>query len=145
MEFIKSWTVSVCLTLIMSVVFSLVSPKGTMGRFYKVIISVFIFISFIFPLADFDFSDFSAEFSFESEYETAQENMTEMQVESIIKNILAQNGVQAFDVTCAVTQSGDEIIIDEITVAVARDSDIENVKKLLLDNAGVAANVVYSD
>lgn len=145
MDFVKSWTVSVCLTLIISVVFSLVSPKGTMGRFYKVIISVFIFISFIYPLTDFDFSDFSADFNIESDYESAQENLTETQVEGIIKSVLLENSVEDAQVSCTVSQNGDEIMIDEIEVAVSRDYNAEEVRRLLLDSAGVAANVIYSD
>lgn len=145
MDFVKSWTVSVCLTLIISVVFSLVSPKGTMGRFYKVIISVFIFISFIYPLTDFDFSDFSADFNIETDYESAQENLTETQVEGIIKSVLLENSVEDAQVSCTVSQNGDEIMIDEIEVAVSRDYNAEEVRRLLLDSVGVAANVIYSD
>lgn len=145
MDFVKSWTVSVCLTLIISVVFSLVSPKGTMGRFYKVIISVFIFISFIYPLTDFDFSDFSDDFNIESDYESTQENLTETQVEGIIKSVLLENSVEDAQVSCTVSQNGDEIMIDEIEVAVSRDYNAEEVRRLLLDSVGVAANVIYSD
>ena len=141
MDFVKSWTVSVCLTLIISVVFSLISPKGTMGRFYKVIISVFIFISFIYPLTDFDFSEFSSDFRIESDYENTQENMTEIQVEGIIKNILTENGIENTRVSCTVSQNGDEISIDSIEVAVPPNYNAEEVQKLLFDSAGVAADV----
>ena len=33
MDFIKSWTFSVCATLLLASVLSLVSPRGGMGRF----------------------------------------------------------------------------------------------------------------
>ena len=36
-----------------------------MGKFYKVIISAFIFISFLYPLTDFNASDFKIDFEFE--------------------------------------------------------------------------------
>ena len=145
MDFVKSWTVSVCLTLIISVVFSLISPKGTMGRFYKVIISVFIFISFIYPLTDFDFSEFSSDFRIESDYENTQENMTEIQVEGIIKNILTENGIENTRVSCTVSQNGDAISIARLEVAVPPNYNAEEVRKLLFDSAGVAADVTYFD
>lgn len=43
MDFIKSWTFSVCATLLLASVLSLVSPRGGMGRFYKIVISLFVF------------------------------------------------------------------------------------------------------
>lgn len=48
MDFIKSWTFSVCATLLLASVLSLVSPRGGMGRFYKIVISLFVFFRFCF-------------------------------------------------------------------------------------------------
>ena len=49
MNLIKEWTFCICSTVIVSVIFSLLAPKGGSGRFYKSVISLFIFISFLFP------------------------------------------------------------------------------------------------
>ena len=35
MDVVKQWTLNICLTLIGAVILSLVSPRGSMGRFYK--------------------------------------------------------------------------------------------------------------
>ncbi len=142
MDFIKSWTVSVCLTLIISAVFSVISPKGTMGRFYKVIISVFVFVSLLYPFADFDFDEFKSDFSLESEFETTQENLAEMQVENIIKNVLTENGIENAEVECTAVQSQEEISVESVTVFVPESYSADDVRKIILEQTGVAAEVI---
>lgn len=142
MDFIKSWTVSVCLTLIISAVFSVISPKGTMGRFYKVIISVFVFVSLLYPFADFDFDEFKSDFSLESEFETTQENLAEMQVENIIKNVLTENGMENAEVECTAVQSQEEISVESVTVFVPESYSADEVRKIILEQTGVAAEVI---
>ena len=141
MDFIKSWTVSVCLTLIISAVFSLVSPRGTMGRFYKVIISVFIFVSLLYPFADFDFNEFKADFDFESELEDTGSDLAEMQVENIIKGVLLENGINGAQVSCTVIQIADEISVEDVSVIVPADYSASKVEKIIFDETGVAAQV----
>lgn len=142
MDFIKSWTVSVCLTLIISAVFSIISPKGSMGRFYKIIISVFIFVSILYPFADFDFSEFKSDFDLEGEFEETGENLAQMQVENIIKSVLTENGVNGAEVECVVIQSGDEISIENVTVHVPESYKKNEIEQLILNETGVAAQVV---
>ena len=141
MDFIKSWTVSVCLTLIISAVFSLVSPRGTMGRFYKVIISVFIFVSLLYPFADFDFNELKADFDFESELEDTGSDLAEMQVENIIKGVLLENGINGAQVSCTVIQIPDEISVEDVSVIVPADYSASEVEKIIIDETGVAAQV----
>ena len=141
MEFIKSWTISVCLTLVISAVFSLVSPRGSMGRFYKVVISVFIFISLLYPFTDFDFSEFKADFDFESELEDTEVGLAEIQVENIIKGVLMDNGIEDAQVSCTVTQIGDEISVENVSVTVKTEYSASEVQEIIFDETGVAAEV----
>ena len=141
MDFIKSWTVSVCLTLIISAVFSLVSPRGTMGRFYKVIISVFIFVSLLYPFADFDFNELKADFDFESELEDTGSDLAEMQVENIIKGVLLENGINGAQVSCTVIQIADEISVEDVSVIVPADYSASEVEKIIFEETGGAAQV----
>lgn len=142
MDFIKSWTISVCLTLILSAVFSLISPKGTMGRFYKVIISVFIFISLLYPFADFDFEEFNSDFDIESEFESTEENLAQMQVENIIKSVLTENQIENAGVECTVFQESDEIRVENVTIILPDEYEPERVKQIIMEETGVAANVI---
>ena len=142
MDFIKSWTISVCLTLILSAVFSLISPKGTMGRFYKVIISVFIFVSLLYPFADFDFEEFNSDFDIESEFESTEENLAQMQVENIIKSVLTENQIENAGVECTVFQESDEIRVENVTIILPDEYEPERVKQIIMEETGVAANVI---
>ena len=50
MDVVKQWTLNICLTLIGAVILSLVSPRGSMGRFYKTVLSLFIIAGFLLPI-----------------------------------------------------------------------------------------------
>lgn len=141
MDYIKSWTFCICITLVVSVVFSILSPKGTMGRFYKVIISVFIFISFLYPLTDFSFDDFKIDFNFNSEYENLVENSAKQEIEYSVGKVLTDNEIYNSSISAEVEQNGDEILINRILVSVTDDYNVEDVKALLLENLGVVAEV----
>ncbi len=97
MDYIKSWTFCICITLIVSVVFSILSPKGTMGKFYKVIISVFIFISFLYPLTDFDFDGFKIDFNFNTEYENLVESSAKQEIQYSVEKVLTDNKIYKSD------------------------------------------------
>lgn len=143
MDFIKSWTFSVCITLIISVIFSVVSPKGTMGKFYKVIISLFIFASFIFPLTDFDASDFFRNVDFEAEYQNVVENTAQIKVKSIIEAELEKNGIKSAIVSCEASESDNEISIDKVVISVADSYECEYVKDIVFNSLGIVAEVKH--
>ena len=141
MDYIKSWTFCICITLIVSVIFSILSPKGTMGRFYKVIISVFIFISFLYPLTDFSFDEFKIDFNFNTEYENLVESSAKQEIEYSVGKTLTDNEIYNSSISAEVEQNGDEVVINRILVSVTDDYNIEEVKALLFENLGVVAEV----
>lgn len=141
MDYVKSWTFCICITLIISVIFSVLKPKGTMGKFYKVIISVFIFISFLYPLTDFDSADFKLNFNLESEYENLIENTAKTEIENSVNAVLKENEIHNSSVSADVKQIGDEIVINRLLVSVTDDYSVEEVKELLFKNLGIVADV----
>ena len=124
MDYIKSWTFCICITLIVSVVFSILSPKGTMGKFYKVIISVFIFISFLYPLTDFDFDGFKIDFNFNTEYENLVESSAKQEIQYSVEKVLTDNKIYNSSISAEVEQNGDEILINRILVSVTDDYNV---------------------
>lgn len=58
MDVVKQWTLNICLTLIGAVILSLVSPRGSMGRFYKTVLSLFIIAGFLLPITGGEKADF---------------------------------------------------------------------------------------
>ena len=141
MDYIKSWTFCICITLIVSVIFSILSPNGTMGKFYKVIISVFIFISFLYPLTDFSFDDFKIDFNFSTEYENLVESSAKQEIEFSVSKVLTDNEIYNSSISAEVRQNGDEIEINRILVYVTDKYNVDEVKDLLFKNLGIVAEV----
>ena len=144
MDFIKNWVFCICITIIVSVIFSLVSPKGSMGRFYKIIISLFIFISFIFPFADFDIDEFKADFNLEGEYKNTAESTAEFEVEQLVKKELEKNGISNASVLCNVTLQNDEFYIDYVKIYVSKDYNCDEVKDIIYNTLGIISEVECS-
>ena len=85
MDFLKNWIFSVCLTLILAVIFSVMTPKGSLGKFYKMIISMFIFVSFLYPVSNAKASDFKIDLPmFNNHYEQQIEDAGKNNTEAII-------------------------------------------------------------
>ena len=139
MDYIKSWTFCICITLIISVILSILAPKGTMGKFYKVIISTFIFLSFLYPLSDFNIADFKLDF--ESEFENVVETAAKTQVESAVETVLYENDIQNSIVTASIFQSGEELIISSVKISVADRYSVDEVKDIVFKELGVVAEV----
>ena len=141
MNYIKSWTFCICITLIISVIFSVLSPRGSMGRFYKVIISMFIFLSFLYPLSDFNIADFKLDFDFESEFTDVVESSAEIQIGSSVESILNDNGIDNSIVTADVEHRGDELIIKRVLISVTDDYSVDEVEEIVFKNLGIVAEV----
>lgn len=125
----------------LSVVFSVLTPKGSMGRFYKIIISMFIFISFLFPLTEFDISDFKFDFDFGSEYSDVLENAAQKQLESSVGSALSENGFKNCDVSARVKEDNGEITVESLLISVPDGYSTKEVKDLLFNKLGVVAEV----
>ncbi len=141
MDFVKQWIFSICVTLIISAIFSMLAPKGSIGRFYKIVISVFIFVSFVFPLMDFDFDELKPDINFEPEYYHIMESSAENQIKSLISETLIQNGIENAEIIALVTEKNEELEIENITICINGEYDTEEVKSLVLDNLGLVCEV----
>lgn len=141
MSFIKTWTFCICITLIVSVIFISLTPKGTLGKFYRVIISIFIFVSFLYPLTDFNFSDFKINFKVESDYENFMEDSVNKQVEDAVQKALLNSEIKSSRVSVETSIVGEEINIERVNVSVIDDYDVDEVEKIIFDNLGIVANV----
>lgn len=144
MEFIKQWTVCTCVTLIIAAVFSVFSPSGKMQSFYKILISLFVFISFIYPLKDFKGFDFPENLTFQSENIYDERLHTyEKAVNEQIKNLLKENGITGADVNSILSLTGEnDVSIDEVNVAVPDEYDKNYVEKLIFNELGIKAKVI---
>ncbi len=135
----------VCITLIISVIFSIFIPKGRMAGFFRIIIALFIFISFVYPLKDFKASDIQMPEEFVTDsYESSELLSAQTMVESQIKNVLGQNGITGASVSANLKMNDEQQIeIKELTVAVPGEYDTSQVKNMIFDELSLNAEVIY--
>lgn len=144
MEFLKQWTMCVCITLVISVIFSLFTPRGRMAGFYKIIISLFIFISFLYPLKSFDIDDFKADEIFsEYEYESAQETAYETMINNQVKSVLTENKVIGASVSSRIEIDNDEATVSYVQIAVPDEYEAEKIEEMIFNSLGINAEVIY--
>lgn len=141
MNFIKTWTFCICVTLIVSVIFISLTPKGSVGKFYRIIISIFIFISFLYPLSNFNFNDFRPNFRIEKNYDDFMVNSVDKQIENLVEKTLCDNGINSSKISVETSIIGEEININKVSVSVIDDYDKDEVEKIIFDNIGIVANV----
>lgn len=142
MDFIKEWTYTICITLIISVIFSMLTPKGNMGKFFKIILAAFIFLSFVYPLKsaeiDLSFPDFNISDS-EQAQKDSYEDMLSLQIEQKLEEV----GYSSCNASCDVELKSDEIYINKVMVSIPDSFDKSEVKNYLFDNLGINAEVYY--
>ncbi len=145
MEFIKQWTFCVCVSLIIAVIFSILTPKGSMKTFYKMMLSVFVFISFVIPFGDFSVSDFDFETADLADVLQTDENKNvETMINSEVTALLKSKGVSGFAVASDASynpQNG-EINVQDIQVSVSDDEDLKYIESLVFDNLGLKVRVI---
>lgn len=146
MEFLKQWTVSVCVTLVISVIFSLFTPKGKMKSFYKILISLFIFVSFLYPFTEFnsvkgsELSDFHI-----TDDDKGSAGSYELMLENSIKNTLDDNSVSYKAVNCTARVENGEITVEKAEIVINKYEDAQAVKALIYEELGINAAVNYYD
>lgn len=143
MDFIKEWTICVCVTLVISIIFSTISLNGRLSRFYKIIISMFIFVSFLYPFTTSHFRSSNFEFGdFKIEEESSQ--LSENLVNTKVNEFLIENDIIGASVSSSVDYNEDVLTINDIQIAVPDEYDTQMVKKLVFENLSLNARVIHS-
>lgn len=141
MDLLKDWTLSVCITLIVASILSLLNPNGKMGRFYKIIISLFIFLSFIAPFKDTNFNVFN-EFNYDNKIiENSSNNAMSELIRVQISKTLTDNKIENSSVIVNVNKIDDKIEITNVSIAITDDYDVNAVKNLVFKELGINAEV----
>ena len=146
MDFFKEWIFCVCATLIISVVFSLFTPQGSMKDFYKIAISIFIFISFLYPFKNFDISDIQIDSSQQILDINNESNKSyESEINAQIKALLKKEGIVGANVSSKVRFDIEEteLEIKEVVISIPDEYSKSSVEKLVFDELGINSEVVY--
>lgn len=140
MDFVKEWTLCVCTTLVASVIFSLITPSGRLSVFYKSVIALFIFISFINPFTNFKLNNIDFDIDNMDNSSSLVVNMVDNQV----KNVLVNHSVIGANVKSDVERNGDEIVINSIDVFIPDDYDEKDVHDIIFDELSINARVIHN-
>lgn len=139
MDFVKEWTMCVCITLVISVIVSMLAPSGNLSSFYRVLISLFIFMSLIYPFTNMDLKGFDYNIEI---VDQSQDLVTNM-VDSQIKNVLKSNNIVGAVVDSKISVLGDEITINNVDVYVSDEYDLNDVKDIIFRELSINSRVNY--
>lgn len=142
MDFIKQWTLTISATLIISIIFSLLTPKGNMGRFFKVVLAMFIFVSFIYPIKNADF-DFALPSFDEAEFEDSQQSSYEKIIETNLIYILDEGNYINSKVNVNISIKNEEITVNNLDIGILDEFDKREVKDYIEEKTGFNAEVYY--
>ena len=145
MEFIKEWTICICSTLVVATVLSLLAPNSSNGKFYKTLVKIFIFLSFIYPFtqSSFELPQFEPiepqklKVSYE---EKVANDMVRDKIIDLLKNSKISGAI--VDVKSKINDK-DEIDIKNIVVIVPDEYEVDYVKKLIFDNLSLNVEVIH--
>lgn len=141
MEFIKQWTLCVCVTLIISTIFVAIFPGGKMKTFYKMTISVFILVSLLHPFCNFNINDFQIP---STRYiSSSADNSYQQMIDSKITQVLKNNDIIGSDVNSDVTVSNNEIEINSVQIAISDEYDTNEVHGIIFNELGINAKVIH--
>ena len=145
MEFFRQWTFCVCVSLVTASVFSLFAPRGSMQGFFKLLISVFVFISFLVPLQNAGKLDVDlSKIEITDELRLSQNSTAQTMLNSEVSRVLQENNILGADVRSTVrydTNSG-EMDIKDLQVAVSDEYNKSEVESLIFDSLGIKARVI---
>ena len=150
MEFIQSWTYSVCLTVLIACIFSILVPRSSVGRLMKMMIGVFIFVSFIVPFSDFDWSVLAQEFSPSAGSDSIEEDYYAQNLENIetaLQNTVLQTlddaGLAGCTVDAQAVYTDGYVEVSCVQVQVPSGMDAGTVQSVILEKTGINADIIY--
>lgn len=144
MDFLKQWTICVCITLIVAIILSLLTPNSSMGRFYKMLISIFIFLSFVYPFAEFDFS--SLNYDFETSYDELENSLnetTQIMIKNSVLTVLKDNNIIGSTVDIDTYVADDLVCVNKILITVPDEYNKQTVENIVFENLSLNAEVVH--
>lgn len=142
MEFVKQWTLTVSITLIIAVIFSVLSPKGNMGKYFKIILAVFIFVSFVYPLRGAKINLSFPELDI-SEYQDMTQDTYENTISNYVKSSLENGGYYSSVVDVSLSYDENEIDINSLSIGIQSEFNADKVKDYIFENTGFNAQVYY--
>lgn len=145
MEFIKEWTICICSTLVVATVLSLLAPNSSNGKFYKTLVKIFIFLSFIYPFThtNFELPKFESIETQKVQVDYQEKVASDMVRDKIIELLKISNINGAIVDVKSRINNKNEIDIKNIVVIVPDEYELNDVKNLIFDNLSLNVEVIH--
>lgn len=157
MDGVKSVITMICLTLIITGIFSILIPKSSMEKIMKFAISLFFLTGIVIPIlrGDFDFSFDIGEIKAVEYQQTLKQNtkntitiLSEKKIEYQIKSILKANDINYIKVDINIHINDDDSIdISKFIVMLSKDNktDLKTVEQLIVKEVGIKPQIVLEE
>lgn len=145
MDYVKQWTFYVCITVVLSVILSFLTPKNNLGKFYRLIISLFIFASFLYPLGNNGF-EMPKLYKIENDfvYKDTTNSIISNAIKSQIQSVLDASNIEDIVVDCDATlDENNNATISSVQVAIPEEYDVDEVREIIFDNLSINAQVIH--
>lgn len=154
MDSIRTWVLTICVTLVGSSLFKMLVPSSEINKMAKFTINLFLISSLVSPILfnslELDFTIISGEIDNNSNLEAVTDEQVYSQAEKQLKlqleELFAQNGTKINDIEIDISISEE---VQTVQIALWADSseriNQQKVEELVLDNIGVQPEIIYSD
>lgn len=144
MGFLKSYTYTVCISLMAITVFSVLVPSGNIKRIVKAVLSVMIMLAFILPLRDVHISKNIFDFDIISEQASdTEEEALEIIICENIKNKLIEADYNNCGVTVKIKRNSDETQIKSVNITITDKYNADEIRSYIFNELGLNAEVNY--
>lgn len=157
MDSLKFIGMSICITTVITSIFTMLLPNGHLDNVIKFAITLFFLTSIITPFIDTDFNlDFNSlakELSTQTSQTLEQEisntfiDIAKSRIEEELKTLLIQNNVDAKKVSIDINISNDDCIyIEKVKVYINFDEEtISNINEIILNEVHILPDIIIVD
>lgn len=145
MESVKNWILTIVTVAVAGSVILMISPTGNMQKNVKTVISLFLLMAFILPMArgeipQFDWEDtlVISENSISENSDQILRKITASEVENSVAEILNDNNIAYYDIDAQFTINNNEINITKIVIELDTSNSVtdEKVKSVIKEEFG---------
>lgn len=141
MDEFKTYVYSICITLIIVSIFTVILPNGKLKAYTNAVLSIFIFLSIISPIKNIS-SEIRIPYFDEDSYESSNYAYSNL-INSKITEELKSGGYDNCKAECYAVVDSNEIKIESAAVTINDDYDREEVKEYIFEKLGIVAEVNY--
>lgn len=145
MDVVKSWSLSVCISLVVVSILTIVSPSLSRNKVLHLVFSIFVLGSLINPLVNlkeikFDFKSIESDIK-KQEYISHYNEVSKKIVEEsaakalfpLIQKEIAENGIDEFGMDINLSDNQNGYVLEEIIISIYSNNEIDkNILKNIL-------------